>query len=390
MAWLPDKLDDKQQEFLDANFDKTNYWIKGFPGTGKTVLLAYAINKIKSNHPEANLIVIVFTHAMIALLKTALQEKGISGVNVITYYTFMKSNRMYDYVLSDEVQDLTPRVLKAMKSQAKHIIVAGDVNQSIYLQDPQYEERTVNLDEIENLIEAVPFELIVNHRLSRYIISIVNKFLPDMGILKGKVDPNKTGTQVRICRADNRNDEVEYIMREAKKAVNVGKMAVVLIPTKVDIIDFVNHVLIQNGKAEWLPIRNNNKDYDWKNLNDYLQTYNIPLQYVGNGYGVFSERDKRIIIMTYHSSKGLDFENVFMPFLNRYLRIPDGGNENLGKTLFMVAMTRSRNNLYLTYSGEPHSYLNNFKSDCHYIDIRKEVSVKNITPESKNDNPFKI
>jgi superfamily I DNA/RNA helicase len=75
--------------------------------------------------------------------------------------------------------------------------------------------------------------------------------------------------------------------------------------------------------------------------------------------------------MTYHSAKGLDFDNVFIPGLNNNLFIVS--DETLSKTLFMVAMTRSRNNLYLTYCGYAHNYLNAFRNDCHYIDIHDNL-----------------
>ncbi|MCS6904274.1 MAG: hypothetical protein NZ576_02700, partial [Bacteroidia bacterium] len=39
------------------------------------------------------------------------------------------------------------------------------------------------------------------------------------------------------------------------------------------------------------------------------------------------------------------------------------------ESLFMVAMTRSRKNLYLTYTGNVHEYVNRFKDDCTKISI---------------------
>ena len=50
-------------------------------------------------------------------------------------------------------------------------------------------------------------------------------------------------------------------------------------------------------------------------------------------------------------------------------------NETLSKTLFMVAMTRSRNNLYLTHSSSPqHPYVRNFANDCNSINIHDYLS----------------
>lgn len=69
--------------------------------------------------------------------------------------------------------------------------------------------------------------------------------------------------------------------------------------------------------------------------------------------------------MTYHSAKGLDFDNVFLPFLNNSFYL----HPSKAETLFMVAMTRSRKNLYLTYFGYTHRLVDTFKSECTEISI---------------------
>ena len=106
------------------------------------------------------------------------------------------------------------------------------------------------------------------------------------------------------------------------------------------------------------------------------------MQYVGNGYGSFDENDRRIIVMTFHSAKGLDFENVFIPFANASMYICP--NDSLAKTLFMVAMTRTRKNLYITYNGYPSNYLDAFKSNCSQIDITSTIQ----TPQTSGNNTW--
>jgi superfamily I DNA and RNA helicase len=47
------KLDDQQKDFVDnVDFNQKNVWIKGFPGSGKSVLLAHTIAKIKRESPQ--------------------------------------------------------------------------------------------------------------------------------------------------------------------------------------------------------------------------------------------------------------------------------------------------------------------------------------------------
>lgn len=377
MSWIipENKLDEQQKDFVDnVDINQRNVWIKGFPGSGKSVLLAYTIKKIKRQTPSASIVVVVFTHSLITMFKAAFREMGVN-VEVITYFDFMKSPRRYDYILSDEVQDLTPTVLIEMNNRGNHVIVAGDENQSIYETAPRTNENTVSPSQINSILNSREFSLNIIHRLTRSIINAVNKFLPNLNIFAARRDMSKQSTQVRVCEAQNFDEEVKYILKEGMNAVNNGYTVGVLIPTGKAIIDFVNSALRQEGKSEWTPTTNRFGRIDFSDLNDYFNRCGVHMQYVGNGTGNFSEGSRKITIMTYHSSKGLDFDNVFIPGLNRNLFITY--NSDLSRTLFMVAMTRSRNNLYLTYSGYKHDYLQKFSSDCNLIDIHANLNQQN-------------
>lgn len=388
MAWIVpyDKLDEQQKDFIDnVDINQKNVWIKGFPGSGKSVLLAHTIRKIKNSRPNASIVVVVFTQSLIAMFKDAFRELK-ESVEVVTFYQFMDDGRNYDYILSDEVQDLTPSVLRAMNNRAQHVIVAGDSNQSIYTSDPKFHESTVTPSQINSLLSTRDIELRIIHRLSSAIIDAVKKFLPRMNVFTDRRNLVPYSTQIRLCEAHNQAEEVRYIMREAQKAINVGETVAILIPTQKSIIEFVNAALRDSGKEQWEPTTNGYGKTDWGKLNYHLSSQKMSMQYVGNSYGNFSEDNKKITIMTYHSAKGLDFDNVFIPGLNHHLFIvPD---ETLSKTLFMVAMTRSRNNLYLTYYGYENSYLEAFNSDCHRIDIHDALAGKTHRPGGSSSNPF--
>lgn len=105
MAWLvpENMLDDQQRDFVEnVDINQKNVWIKGFPGSGKSVLLAYTMKHIKRKDPNAKVAVVVFTHSLIAMFKAAFVEMGVPA-NIMTYYEFMDSSSNYDYILSDEV-----------------------------------------------------------------------------------------------------------------------------------------------------------------------------------------------------------------------------------------------------------------------------------------------
>ena len=385
------KLDPQQQDFLNkistfvdnAGSHFRNQWIKGFAGSGKSVLLAYAATTILAKKSNSNILVVVFTRSLVEMFKADFKELGLTtNVTIETYYEFMKGSGHHDYILCDEVQDLTPRVIREMNARSYNVIVAGDSNQSIYDRDPRWQEATVTSSEIGSLINGDPYELSIIHRLSRSIIDAVQRFLPRMNIFSSKRDMTKEDTQIRLCEASSEAEEVKYIMERASKAVSVGDSTAILIPSGQQIIKFVNQVLRDENKPEWAKRDNDWGRVDWGAMNAHLRKNGIKMQYVGNGYGCFDESDRRIVIMTFHSAKGLDFENVFIPFANASMFI--NHDDSLAKTLFMVAMTRTRKNLYITYNGYPSDYLEAFKSNCSHIDISSSTP----TPKFSSTNEW--
>ena len=103
-------------------------------------------------------------------------------------------------------------------------------------------------------------------------------------------------------------------------------------------------------------------------MNNHFRNQGLKVEYVGNGYGSLqnAERNRNTILMTYHSAKGMDFDNVFLPFLSDDTDIPGRDKE----TLFMVAITRSKRNLFITYSGYLHRLVSKFEVSCQRIDLK--------------------
>lgn len=388
MAWLvpENKLDAQQRLFLDSEaIFKQNVWIKGFAGSGKSILILYSVKKILTRNPEAKLLLVVFTHSLIKMFTAAFEEMGLN-VQVETYYAFMKSPSHYDYILCDEVQDLTERVIVALERHADRVIVAGDANQSIYLSDPQWREPTID----KNYLSSRDYqeqELTIIHRLPKSLIEVVNHFMPDMHIFSAKLDMTKPDAQVRVCKAERVEDEIRYLLDRAQKAIQGGYTVAVLLPTQDLMVLFVNWVLYCMGRQQWdPPQRNRWGKYDFFLLNRGLSNAGIPLQCIANGDGAFSSSIPQINVMTYHSSKGLDFDNVFIPFASEGIPI-FGSDEELSRRLFMVAMTRTRSNLCITYTGTPYEELNSFQYLCTMVEIENSETAAN---QQKGGNKWGI
>ena len=387
MAWMirEDQLDPDQREFINVESKKSgNIWVKGFAGSGKSVLLIHSLKNVLSKEPNARIAVVVYTHSLIDMFKTGMKELNIpSSIPVMTYIEFCdKNSQNFDYIFCDEVQDLPSRVLYAMNNRSRKVIVAGDSNQSIYDTDPRWNEPVVNPSQVGDIINARAFSLNMIHRLTRSIIAAVQKILPSMNIWGAKRDLTKQDVNIRLCEASSETEEVKYIYQEAQKGANVGDTSVILLPTLNMISKFANQVLSANSKPQWNEKKNNYGKPDFGDLNRHFKNNGIKIQFIGSGYGSLSdaERNKEAILMSYHSSKGLDFDNVFLPYLNNsfYLH-PSNAN-----TLFMVAMTRSRKNLYLTYFGYTHDLVDKFKGECTEISISDILNQRTSTRSNNN------
>ena len=389
MAWMirEDQLDPDQREFINVESKKTgNIWVKGFAGSGKSVLLIHSLRDIIRKEPNAKVAVVVYTHSLIDLFKTGMQEMNLpSTIPVMTYIEFCdKNSQSCDYIFCDEVQDLPSRVLYAMKNRAGKVIVAGDSNQSIYDIDPRWREPVVNPNDVGNIINARPFTLNMIHRLTRSVINAVQKILPLMNIWGAKRDLTKQDVNIRLCEATSEKEEVKYVYQEALKGASIGDTSAILFPTIKSITKFANLVLSVNNKTEWTEKTNHWGKPDYEDLNRHFKNNGIKLQFVGSGYGSLksAENNREAILMTYHSSKGLDFDNIFLPFQNTHFYL----HPSKAETLFMVAMTRSKKNLYLTYYGYTHDLLDKFKSECTKISISDILNQSTSNRSSVNFN----
>ena len=370
MAWMVkyDKLDDDQKDFVDKEINNTgNIWIQGFAGSGKSVMLIHALRKKIDKNPKASVCVVVYTHSLIDMFRTGMNELGMPQVPVMTYHAFTKGFQNYDYIFCDEVQDLPQEVLTKMKSRSQYVYVAGDSNQSIY-------DNTVTPSEIGQVLNARPFVLNKIYRLTKSIIAAVTNLLPNMDIFGAKRDMSKRDVSVRLGKAYDKEDEVKYIWEQAKNATSEGYSAVTLLPKHEYIVEFANILLKNNNKPKWNYQEDSWGKPDYKALNSHFASNGMKVEYVGNGYGSFqnAEKNRNLILMTYHSAKGMDFDNVFLPFLSDDLEIA----RNNPETLLMVALTRSKMNLFLTYSGFLHALVKKFEATCQTIPLNKASNEK--------------
>ncbi len=392
MDWMvsEDKLDREQREFLD-NFFRTNknYWIKGLPGTGKSVLLLYILRNILQRESNKSICIVVFTHSLKELFRIGIRELNIrTNIRIITFYEFLdKDYSHYDYIICDEVQDLTPRALSAMRNRARRVLVAGDENQSIYECDPKYRERTVFPNEIMSLVNATDYPLKNLHRLPKSIISAIQKLDSGLDVFNNKINMSKRDYKIKLGKANSKLEEAKYVYEEALDAVNAGESCTILLPSNQKIMEFTAILLNALNKRQWNYKSNMFDRPDYNDLNWHLQTQGVKMEFVGSGYGSLTSASDNgnIILMTYFSAKGLDFDNSFLPFFDNSFYLPP---DRLISVL-IVAMTRCKKQLCITYSGMPHHIVYRFADDCVKFDISENNKNNNdIEFDLTDDYPF--
>lgn len=389
MKWLPGENDlvKEQTDFRNKVWTETgNVYISGFPGSGKSVCLLYAVKTIKDKNPDANILFVEFTHSLIKMIEAALKELGLTNVPVVTYDDFRR-NYMgpYDFIICDEVQDVSERLIELMKKRAKRVIVGGDPNQSIYEKLPN-DEPTIGPDVLKVLLSPATTELTILHRLNKYIIKGINCFIPGMRMLAEKSSMLKKHKPAYLWHCIDQTDEVKRIMEDAKTALNFGESVAVLLPTHNKIENFVNLYL----QAAGVPAFDFSQDRQYGKpnyglLNKHLAKHGVKMQCITNGFGSLVTDSDKTILSTYHSSKGLDFDKVFMPFCNQGYGTEDDPR------LFMVAMSRSRKDLTLSYTVSMNRFLQSFfnnKEVCQFIDFKDMAKGPSIFNTSDDEDDW--
>ena len=366
-----EKLDRRQKDFVDEYIEGGNIFLNGPPGSGKTILLINLINQFAK--PTQRIGLVTYTHSLIDMLNTGLRP-GLD-VRAITYHQFVKQQRnssaRYDLLVVDEIQDIPASVLSIMRGAANQVVVAGDGNQRIYRDgcDEATVLSTLGLTEPKN-----QFRIAISYRLPPSVYRVARVFKP--AVLNTQESTGKTDVRPELARAQSEAQEVAYIYKRARLGPQKGEISAILLPTREKIVEFANQVLAYEGKSLWAiqyeenRFKDSNKKVAFDLLNAHMRQHGIPLEVVQNDYGSLKDvaAEKRIVLQTYHSAKGLDYNNVYLPFLKSGAYIDSFAPD----TLFYVALTRSRAVLCLSYTGAPHQYLKQIEAHCASIEANPD------------------
>jgi superfamily I DNA/RNA helicase len=358
----PNQLDSAQSDAIDAIVDNPDqtHWISGYAGSGKTVVLTHAINRTVRRYRNESVGFITYTHALKDLVATGIDARLIDEVDIQTIKAFSSHSKVFDHLFVDEVQDMEPREIEKLRSHSRHLVVAGDPDQSIY-------QNRVNPADLKRLIgTCTEHKLSTIYRLSKNTRQIASTIYPAGGIKGARKFGGANDMPAELRVSTSPDDEAVAIFNQALAVCAEGLPSAVILPGHPTIYEFA--CLIAQDRGLRQPPRPTKKStpfgqtgsHNYQPFNDFFENNDVPLMYIGNDYGSLAKSDDvpMVYLMTYHSSKGLDFPQVFLPRLAAGASVGyNFDSEENKRRIMFVAVTRSRSRMTFSYSGRPHRFL---------------------------------
>ena len=358
MTWIPSRanFDVKQDQILNDIIDDTkqSWWLQGYAGTGKTMLLIHLIAEYVDAGWDCAFV--TFTHALKKLAIEAMKELGHKPgqLHIETVDKLNTLKRRYDIIFVDEVQDLTNKQISKLLELGDRFVYAGDINQSIYLQAASSStiKRALGQPKIVELSDL--------YRIPEPMFLAANITYPEAQIARGAQVAINYSSSINLVAADSVTSEVEWVYKRALAESRNQLPSAILFGKHEDLQKFVKTLIAQMGLPEAPEVLG----HDYDPLNDYLQKKRLKMMYFGGAQGgelSDASTTKVVLLMTMHSAKGLEFGSVFIPFMNEGNSLcpyPSMKNNDEWQRRFLyMAITRTKLNFYASYSKSLNEYL---------------------------------
>ena len=304
------ELDDYQFKVINKKTDNS-YIVKGCAGSGKSILALWKAKQIQDEQ-KGSYIYIVFTKALMQYMSDGIQQVGISQRNVDYHWHWVNSGcPSADYIIVDEAQDFSKEDIELFRSKArKALLLYGDTAQQLYefIQNKQ----TVSMEDIQYFTKFPVEQLVFNHRLPKKIARVAQYLNSESNELEERCTEEGV-EKPKIIKYDSITQQYDAIIS-----------------------------LIKNKNMEDVGILfRHNKEV--QHAYEYFKNHGLNVEAKFDRFMDLDFNSDNPKLMTYHSSKGLQFENVFIP----ECAVEDADNRNP----LYVAITRTYRSLYIMHSG---------------------------------------
>ncbi|MCW3084248.1 MAG: hypothetical protein JWP12_1614 [Bacteroidetes bacterium] len=340
------ELDDNQYNIKRMSLNNS-YVVKGCAGSGKTILAIWRAIEVLATGEDCR--IIVYTKALKKFMKDVLTDNPYakdSWKKVMTYDQWKYAGMpTVTHLIVDEVQDFTLEEIESFQKNATiSMALFGDTAQKLYpiktVRDyttkTEKKEKTLSVEEIAATLNLPIRNLKINHRLPKKIARFAQHLNSTSDPLESQC--KKEGARIptiAVCKSDTA--EIEFIINQitSKGLRDVG----ILLPDNEAAERLFNELLARDITCE---VKYRKKKSDSDDEEDIAANPDVMT------LDFMTDNPK---ILTYHSAKGLQFENVFLPFCSKQ------NSKIKEKTPLYVACTRASQELTITCTNDFHSYL---------------------------------
>ena len=383
------KTMDLHQENLAKQIGDKNRLIRGVAGSGKTLILSSRAKLLSKEHPDWKILILCYNISLANGIQqmvthmlnepedlfdfdftsnTVESPKDHQNVMIRNFHAWLKNDLKireqqipdiitklesneailpkYDAILIDEGQDFESDWLRLVSllinEETQSLLLVEDRAQTIYKRKRSYVQDTgLNFRGRSKVLS-------INYRNTSQIVKFAWDFYRKHSIFKDKVvnrelegdiiapqSTKRKGPEPGIVRSRTFYDEMKIVARQIQKLYSDKKVPLqemlilyrVKKSLKYPIIDMIKRTLNEYGI-----------DHYWITENDQSKRS-------------FDKEDGKVKISTIDSSKGLDYQAVFIVNVDS-MPFPLEEDEEREVSLLYIGMTRAKDYLCLSYSGE--------------------------------------
>lgn len=340
---------DEQQRVIDS---KGSIVVKGAAGTGKTLLVLYLA--LKFILEEKSVAIIVFTKSLRTYISDFFERnKTQDKIKVFYHYEWFRSNsKKFDVILLDEFQDFSFEDIELVIDNVRErILLFGDDEQKLYNKSIFSEKKTTTFIELCKRTKFNNIVLFRNFRIPKQIVSLINSiYRGNSDMFDDVIGSSFKDVVVNSYRKKTINSFVH----------NSSKAKLYHLNSHIEQLDWLTVFINRNKHHKNIGVlfkqndtRYNGYFYDKKlkpeRIPGIIETFNylnekgISVGYKYKDQDCLSFRGEiNINLMTVHSSKGLEFDCVILPFYS-------WTNRNHNYDIPYVSFTRCKDELIIWY-----------------------------------------